>query len=53
MVTRLDAMDHGVELSSRAGLPWVPLRPCLVPEKFCKIFQISRHIESLDICMEY
>jgi hypothetical protein len=27
--------------------------PCLVPKKFCKIFQISRHIESLDTCMEY
>jgi len=22
-------------------------------KKFCKIFQIPRHIESLDICMEY
>ena len=29
------------------------LRPCLVPQKFCKIFQIPRHIESLDVCMEY
>ena len=29
------------------------LRPCLVPEKFCKIFQIFRHIESLDTCIEY
>jgi hypothetical protein len=29
------------------------LRPCLVPRKFCKIFQILRHIESLDTCMEY
>ena len=28
-------------------------RPCLVPKKFSKIFQISRHIESLDTCMEY
>jgi len=28
-------------------------RPCLVPKKFCKIFQILRHIESLDACMEY
>ena len=27
--------------------------PCLVPKKFCKIFQIPRHIESLDVCMEY
>jgi len=24
-----------------------------VPRKFCKIFQILRHIESLDACMEY
>jgi hypothetical protein len=22
-------------------------------KKFCKFFQISRHIESLDACMEY
>jgi len=29
------------------------LRPCLVPKKFCKIFQIPRHIESLDTCMKY
>ena len=29
------------------------LRPCLVPEKFCKIFQILRHIESLGACMKY
>jgi hypothetical protein len=29
------------------------LRPCLVPRKFCKIFQISRHIESLDTCMKH
>jgi len=28
-------------------------KPCLVPKKFCKIFQIPRHIESLDTCMEY
>jgi len=28
-------------------------RPCLVPQKFCKIFQIPRHIESLDVCMKY
>jgi len=29
------------------------LRPCLVPRKFCKIFHIPRHIESLDAYMEY
>jgi len=29
------------------------LNKALVPEKFCKIFQILRHIESLDVCMEY
>jgi len=29
------------------------LRPCLVPQKFCKTFQISCHIESLDVYMEY
>ena len=29
------------------------LRPSLVPKKFCKIFQILRHIKSLDTCMKY
>jgi len=24
-----------------------------ISQKFCKIFQILRHIESLDVCMEY
>jgi len=28
-------------------------RPCLVPPKNLKFFKISRHIESLDVCMEY
>jgi len=28
-------------------------RPCLVPRKICKIFQILRHIESLEVCMKY
>jgi len=28
-------------------------RPCLIPKKFCKIFQIPHHIESLDVYMEY
>jgi hypothetical protein len=31
----------------------VCLRPCLVSRKFCKIFQIPRHIESLDTCMKH
>jgi len=31
----------------------VYIGPCLVSRKFCKIFQISRHIESLDTCIEY
>jgi len=40
--------------SDLAGIVWVLcLRPCLVPKKFCKIFQISSHIESLDTCMKY
>jgi hypothetical protein len=30
--------------------PTILLRPCLVPQKFYKIFQIPRHIESLDTC---
>jgi len=29
------------------------LGPCLVSKKFCKIFQILRHIKSLDTCMKY
>jgi len=32
---------------------WPIHGPCLVPKKFYKIFQISRHIESLDACMYY
>ena len=28
-------------------------RPCLLPIKFCKIFHIPHHIESLDVYMEY
>ena len=31
----------------------VYIRPCLVCKKFCKIFQIPHHIESLDTCMKY
>ena len=27
--------------------------PCLVLQIFCKIFQILRHIESLDVCMKH
>jgi len=29
------------------------LGPCLLPKKFCKIFQIPRHIEFLDTYMKY
>ena len=29
------------------------LGPCLVHKKFCKIFQILRHIKSLDACIKY
>ena len=29
------------------------LGPCLISRKFCKIFQIFRYIEYLDVCMEY
>jgi hypothetical protein len=40
-----DKLDHVVVLIyHRAGL---------VPRKFCKIFQILRHIESLDTCMKH
>ena len=28
-------------------------RPCLVPKKFCKIFQISGHIESCGTYMKH
>ena len=41
-------LAHGLDIPSRALF-----RLCLVSEKFYKIFQISRHIESLDVCMEY
>jgi hypothetical protein len=32
--------------------PWA-VRQCLLSSKFQKIYKISRHIESLDTCMEY
>jgi hypothetical protein len=35
------------------GYTVVGIRPCLLPKKFYKIFQIPRHIESLEACMEY
>ena len=37
------------------SLPYLAVkpRPCLIPRKFCKIFYIHRHIESLDACMKY
>jgi hypothetical protein len=38
---------------SVSSLPPVSPWPCLVPKKFCKIFQIPRHIESLDTCIKY
>ena len=48
------------ELEARAGLRCfhcrsssLCLQPCLVPKKFCKNFEILRHIESLDACIEY
>jgi hypothetical protein len=41
----LSWMEQGEKLGiQRAGL---------VPRKFCKIFQILRHIESLDTCMKH
>ena len=29
------------------------IRSCLVSKKICKKIQILRHIESLDVCIEY
>ena len=43
----------GVEGKKTTGAPETSFRPCLVPRKFCKIFHIPRHIESLDACMKY
>ena len=34
-------------------IPGIMVQRYLVSEKICKIFQIPRHIESLDVCMEY
>jgi hypothetical protein len=31
----------------------VCLRPCLVPKKSQNILHSTRHIESLDVCMEH
>ena len=45
--------ESNVLLQKRLYLYLTKVRPCLVPRKFCKIFHIPRHIESLDTCMEY
>jgi len=58
---------HCILFKSETGeysysLAWLPSKSgkraveamSLVSKKFCKIFQISRHIiESLDVCIEY
>ena len=48
----------GLEVTvAKLGFLWslgeMQHRPCLVLKKICKIFQIFRHIESLDVCMKY
>ena len=52
-VSKGEKMTHEAENSS--VWPYISLaaRPCLLPRKFCKIFHIPRHIESLDSYMEY
>jgi len=45
---------HLFKYCYRPSSLWIPfLRPCLLPKKICKIFQIPRHIKSLDACMKY
>jgi len=54
-------MDHGMD--RRLTLPRAPahdasslifaVNALFSSQKFCKIFQILCHIESLDVCMEY
>ena len=39
--------------SDGSSVEFERLGPCLVFQKFCKIFQILSHIESLDVCMKY
>jgi len=38
------------DLERRGGAKY---RPCLVSQKFYKIFQILHHIEYLDVCIKY
>jgi len=51
-------MDTVLETYFRFGFPnessvGDSIRPLFSSKKFCKIFQISRHIKSLDTCMKY
>jgi len=46
-------MSEDRQLEQNCPEETVAPRPCLVLKKFCKIFQILHHIESLDICMKY
>jgi len=53
-------VDHNELENSNLKGKWVNLvelgvsfGPCLVSRKFCKIFHIFCHIESLDACMKY
>jgi len=55
--THFQATKQG-KIGFREPIPDLATQPntpksCLVPKKFCKIFQIHRHIESLDVCMKY
>jgi hypothetical protein len=46
---RMTTNDIGVRAGKWKSCP----RPSLVPQEFCKIFHIFRHIESLDVCMKH
>jgi len=53
MTTSVVNIDWSVRERKKLGRDHFPLGLCLLPRKFCKIFHILRHIESLDACMKY
>jgi hypothetical protein len=50
---RMDGRTHALAIHTCACERKTLVRPCLVLKKICKIFQISRHIKSLDACIKY
>jgi hypothetical protein len=52
-ISNMQLAEHSLRGAQYFHVTPMQSRSCLVPRKFCKIFQIPRHIESLDACMKY